>query len=185
VTSVFDVNDSFGVDLGADVIVPGCHQRKGDIGVQLGYGLGCPLNPLHLPGDGIAHIHKKFVFQGVELIFCPQDHIFQLLQPWSDITLRVGEGLLSGIVFRHHIFEGIGHLQIIAEYLVVFDLQIADACLFPLFGFQFRQPGFSFCFCLAEMVHIFIITIFDDAALLHGKRRFLHNGGFQKGIQIS
>ena len=46
--AVFNIDNSLCVDLRAYEIISGRYQSQGDISIQLGHCLGCPLDPLHL-----------------------------------------------------------------------------------------------------------------------------------------
>ena len=48
-------------------------------------------------------------------------------------------------MFRHLVFVGIGHIQIISEHLIEFDLQGFDSGSAPLPFFQLHQPLFAVC----------------------------------------
>ena len=127
-----DVNESFLVDGRTHIIFPLRHQGKGRVHVQSGDGPGRFLDPQHFPADLIPHVGKEIVFQRKQLILGTQDHVFQLLELRGNVAFRVGQRLLAHIVVRHQILIGIGHFQIIAEHLVVFDTEVLDAGALPL-----------------------------------------------------
>ena len=121
-TAVLDIDDALPVDLGPYIMVPLRHQSQCGKYIQLRDSPGRPLDPLHLPGNSIPDRAVQLIFQGIQLVLRPQDGILQIFELRRDIPLRVGKGLLAREIVRHHVLVGIGHLQIITEYLVVFDL---------------------------------------------------------------
>ena len=75
--SVFNVNDTSGIDFRTHIMVSGRHQSHGHISIQLGNGLSCPLNPFHLVCYQSTDFYKLIIFQSIKLILCSQNHIFQ------------------------------------------------------------------------------------------------------------
>ena len=168
-----NIDDALFIDLRPGVIIPLGRQRQRGKYIQRRHSPGRLLDPLHLGGHRLADFCIDLVLQRIKLIFRAQDHVFQFFEFRRDIALGVGKGLFSRIIIRHHIFIGIGHFQIVAEYFVVFDPQVLDARLFPLFILQLRQPVFAVGFGAPELIHLFIVPVPDDIAFFHGDGRIL------------
>ena len=120
-TTAPDIDHTSGIDRRAHIIVPAGYQRKGRKYIQSCHGTSRLLNALYLGSYFISDLGKQHVFQRIQLILCSQDHILQFFQLRCDITLRIGQGLFSCIVIRHHFLKRIGHFQIITKYFIVFD----------------------------------------------------------------
>ena len=69
--------------------------------------------------------------------------MLQILQLLSDVALAVDQRLLADIVVGYLIPEGVGYLDVIAEYLVIADLQGADAGLFLLLRLHLGQEALA------------------------------------------
>ena len=172
---ITNVDHALFIDLWPYIVVAFGNQCKRSYHIQLCNCLCCSLYPGQLCCDSISHLTVKLIFQCTEFILCSQNRIFQLFQFWNDITLRIGKGLLSCIIIRNQIFGRIGNFQIITEYFIITDTQVFNPGLFPFLGLQISKPVLSFGFCFSKTIHFFIITVFDDSAFFHGKRRFFLN----------
>ena len=179
-----DIDHAPGINRRAHIIVPAGYQRKGRKYIQPCHGAGRFLNAFYLGSHFVSDLGKKHVFQRIQLILCPEDHILQFFELRRNITLRIGQRLFSGIVIRHHFLKRIGYLQIIAEYFIIFDTQVTDTGFLPLLCLEIRQPVFSFRFGVAVIVHVLIVTVPDNTALLHGQRRIIHDGRCDQLTQI-
>ena len=93
---------------------------------------------------------------------------FQLLQFLRDVPLAGGEGLLADIGLRHKVFVGVTHLDEVAEHMVITDLQLGDAGLLPQAGFQLCQHALGVIADGAQLVHLGMVALGNDAAILEG-----------------
>ena len=97
-----------------------------------------------------------------------KDLAFQLLQLLCDVTLAGGEGLLADVGLRHKVLVGVAHLDEVAEHMVIADLQLGDASLLPQAGFQLRQNTLGVIADGAQLVHLGVVALGNNAAILEG-----------------
>ena len=145
-TAALNIQNTFFIDFWSCIIALLCHHSQRGKYIKTRYRFCRMLDPHHLIGNGISDLTENIIFQSRQLIFCTENRFLQFFQFRCDITLRIGQSLLSCIIFRHKIFVWIRHFQIITKYFIKFDPQIFDTCLFPFFLFDFCQPVFSLCF---------------------------------------
>ncbi len=103
-------------------------------------------------GKGRKHVQPRYCFRGL------------------------GERLLTDIIIRHHVTVRIRYFQVITEHLVEFDAQILNAGLLPFLCFQLHQPALALRLCLAQLVNLLVITLFEDTAVPDGNGRFFRDG---------
>ena len=72
----------------------------------------------------------------------------------------------------------------VVEQMINNDMFISNDTFLPLPGFQFHQPGFSFCLGLAELVNLFVISLLDHAAVPDGNGRIFFDGSVNQLINI-
>ena len=99
---------------------------------------------------------------------CAKDLAFQFLQLLRDVPLAGGKGLLADIGLRHKIFVGVAHLDEVAEHMIIPNFQFGDAGLLPQAGFQLRQHALGVIADGAQLVHLGMVALGDDAAILQG-----------------
>ena len=175
-SSAFNIDHTFGIDLRTHIIIFFCHIRKSSIYIQLCHRLGGLLDPKYLGRNVIPHLTEQFILQCGQLLLCSKDRLFQFFQLRSNIAFCIGQSLLADIILRHQILVGIRHFQIITEDLVELDLHVFDSGPLTLFGLYLGQPGFSFCLGSPVSIHILIVAIPDHISFPDGDRRFLLNG---------
>ena len=94
--------------------------------IQLGDGIGRPLDAVQLGADGLQQLGKKAVFQRDEALVGTEDLAFQLLKFLGDVALAAGERLLADVGLRHQIFVAVADLDEVTKDVVVADLQLGD-----------------------------------------------------------
>ena len=183
-TAALNVDNTFVIHLRTHKTAALRHKSKGSKHIYLSHGLCRPLNPKNLGCDCLPKLYKEAVFQGGKLFLRAQDGVLQLLKLRRNVALRIGQGLLAHIVIRHHILVGISHLQVIAEYLVEFDSQVLDACLFPLLCLHLCQPALALRLGLPIAVHVLVAAVPDNIAVPDGNRRVLPDGPGNHSLEI-
>ena len=178
------LDDAGLVHAGAAVVVLHRHGGKGAKRIQLGdKGRG----QLHT-GDGLrqpgAQGGEQLVLQRGVPVLGGEHVVLQILQLLGDVALAVDQRLLADIVGGHLILEGIGYLDIIAEYLVVADLQGADAGLFLFLRLHLRQKALAAVEDAAQAIHLRVEAVPDHLALPDGERRLVHQRLPDEGRQI-
>ena len=175
VTSLGDGQHIAVVHHGAAVVVFRSDLRQRRQYIQLGNGIGGALDTIQLGTDAFQQFVKQAAFQRDKTLVCAKDLAFQLLQLLCDVPLAGGEGLLADIGLRHKVLVGVAHLDEVAEHMVIADLQLWDACLLPQAGFQLCQHALGVVADGAQLVHLGMVTLGNDAAILEG-------GGARPGL---
>ena len=141
--AALNFNNAGLVHRGTAVVVFHRHGGKGAKRIQLGDKGRRQLDA----GDGRrqpgAQGGEQLVLQRGVAVLGGEDIVLQILQLLSDVALAVDQRLLADIVVGHLIPEGVGYLDIIAEYLVIADLQGADAGLFLLLRLHLGQEALA------------------------------------------
>ena len=75
---LLDVDHTLLVDLRTHIIIALGNQGKGSEHVKSRDGFCSILNALHLGCNRIPHLTVYFIFQGIELVLCSENHILQL-----------------------------------------------------------------------------------------------------------
>ena len=100
--------------------------------------------------------------------------MLQILQFLRDIAFAVHQRLLADVGVRHLILEGVGHLDIVPEHLVIADLQGADAGLFLFGGLHADDDTLAAVEDGAQAIHLAVEAVPDQLALPNGERRLIH-----------
>ena len=141
--AALNFNNAGLVHRGAAVVVFHRHGGKGTERIQLGDTGRRQLDA----GDGRrqpgAQGGEQLVLQRGVAVLGGEDIVLQILQLLSDIALAVDQRLLADIVVGYLIPEGVGYLDVIAEYLVIADLQGADAGFFLLLRLHLGQEALA------------------------------------------
>ena len=153
---------------GAAVVVFRSNLRQRSQHIQLSNGVSGALDAVQLGTDALQQLVKQAALQRDEPLVRAKDLAFQLLQLLRDVTLAGGEGLFTDVSLRHKVFVGVAHLDEVAEHMVITDLQLGDASLLPQTGFQLRQHALGVIADGAQLVHLGMVTLGDDAAILEG-----------------
>ena len=115
--------------------------------------------------------------------------MLQILQLLGDKPLAVGQGLLSHVVLGHQVIIAFGHLDVIAEHLIIAHLQALDAraLLFPaLQGGHHVRPVVD---DLPEVVHLPVVAPADKVPLPDGEGQavvvlIVPDGLLQQGLEV-
>ena len=100
--------------------------------------------------------------------------VFQLL---GDVPLAVHQCLLADVGLGHLVLEGVGYLDVVAEHLVVADLQGPDAGALLLLGLHLRDDALAALEDVPQSVHFPVKAVPDEAALPDGERGLVADGG--------
>ncbi len=101
-----------------------------------------------------------------------------------DVALGVLERLLARVVRRDARGVGVGDLDVIAEHLVVADLQTGDAGPQDLVGLEASDPVLAAGGDLVQFVEVGVVSPADDAALARAHRRIVDQGRLERFAQI-
>ena len=153
---------------GAAVVVLCRHLRQRRQHIQLGHGVGRPLDAVELTADLFQQLSKEPVLQCDKALVCAEDLVFQLLQLLRDVALAGGEGLFADVGLGDHLLIGVADLDEVTEDVVVADLQLGDARLLPQARLQLGEDAFGIITDGAQLIHLRVVALGDDAAVLQG-----------------
>ena len=173
-TAIVNLDHAAFVHGGAAVAVLHRRLRQGAQRVQLGDEGRRQLHPRHLGGDVGTQGGEQVVFQRRVPVGGGEHLVLQVLQLLGDEPLAVDQRLLADIVLRHLVAEGVGHLDIVPEHLVVAHPQGADAGLFLFTGLQLGDEALAAGQDAPQTVHLRVEAGSDHAALPNGERRLVH-----------
>ena len=176
--AAFNIDDAVFIDFWTDIVIPFSDIGQRSIDICLCQSLGGLLDPFNFAADLVADHGKQIVFQRKELFLRTENHIFQFFKFRGNIPLCIGHRLFPGPCFRHQIFIGVGHLQIVAENFIVFNAEIFNAGILPFGLFHLSQPLLALGFCMAVLVDRFMVSGFYNTTLFNRNRRFIFNGFF-------
>ncbi len=114
--------------------------------------------------DRFADLLEQGVFQLADLLLGPQHLLLVFLQLRRDEALGVGERLVADIVLRDVREVRLGDLDVVAEDLVVADLERADAGALPLALLDARDPALAFGADGAQFVKLGVMAFLDQPA---------------------
>ena len=174
VTPLADVERARQVHLGADVIVlhGGLSQRAQR--VEPRHGVRRRLHARDLVGDELAHLVEELVFQLRDALARRQERVLELLELVREIPLARHQRLLADIVLRQlGDARTVGNVDIIAENLVVADLELLCARALALALLEFGDGLRAVIAHVAQAVDLLAVAGAEDAALAHGKRRLV------------
>ena len=131
--SLLDIDHAAQIHLRAAVAPLGRGGGEGGQHVQPGHAGGGLLHRAHLGGGGVPQLPEQLVFQGGDPAPGGEDLVLQVLQLLGEEPLAVHQGLLADVVLRHQAVIALGHLDVVAEHLVIPHLQALDpgALLLP------------------------------------------------------
>ncbi len=174
--AVFDGYRIRGVDFRTDILP--AHRQGGETieHVQSSHATGARLHPLHI-GKGLlqqSSIQALLYLQ--DFLFRTQDFRLVFLQLFGNIAFRVGQGLLAYPFLRHLVLVRIGHLQIIAEHVVVPDFQRGNARPLRFRLLQTHEVILAGIGDGAQIIQLLVHTFPDKAAFgqQHGRIRAQH-----------
>ena len=176
VAALADLDDAGLVHVGAAVVVSHRHGGEGGQGIDLRHRRGGFLDAGGRVGDLLTQLREQLVFQGHHPLGGRQDLVLQILQLLGDEPLAVHQCLLADVCIRHLVLKGVADFNVIAEHLVVADLQGADAGGLFLLGLHLRDDALAALQDVPQAVHLFVKAVPDEAALPDGKRRLVADG---------
>ena len=191
VAALPDLDHAGLVHVRAAVSVARRHGGKGAQGVGLRHGGGGLLDAGGGGGDLLPQPGEELVLQRHHPLRGGEDLALQVLELLGDVPLRVGQGLFADVALRHLTPEGVGHLDIVPEDLVVADFQGADAGLLLLPGLHLRHDALAAFENVPQAVHLFVETVPDESALPDGEGGLVADGLRQppadvlQGVQLS
>ena len=127
--AVLDVDDAVRSHLRAHVVVGTGRLRKAREHIDERDLVRRLLNLRQMCFDGLADLCEEVVLDVDDLLLRAEDLRLELLEFLRDVALRIRERLLADVAVRHAVRAAVAHLDVVAEYLVVANLQRLDARL--------------------------------------------------------
>ena len=132
----------------------------------------------------LANPQENLVLQISRLITRLQHLPFNLSQLFRSIALRVFQGRLTEKMVRHIAQIGIGHMEIVAVFFVVINLEIVDTRRFTLLGLNLRNPTRSLTHDQAVLIQRFVKSRTDDVSICDGPLSFWVNSRADESMQF-
>ena len=107
------------------------------------------------------------LFDHQHLLLGPEDLLLVFLQFLGDVAFGIGEGLLADPALGNLVLMGVAHFDIVAEDVVVADLERRDARRLALALLDACQVILAVERNAAQVVQLGIHAVGDDAALLN------------------
>ena len=131
-TAVLDVDDAIRSHLRAHVVVGAGRLREAREHIDERDLVRRLLDFRQMRLDGLADLREEIVLDVDDLLLRAKDLRLELLELLRDVALRIRERLLADVAVRHAVRAAVAHLNVVAEDLVVTDLQRLDARLLLL-----------------------------------------------------
>ena len=182
--AIHDIDCPFFLHMWAAIIVFKRNLSKRTVNIQLRDQLCVLLQPFNAAGKRFTQFQKELILQGNQFFLRTDDRLLKLLEFRRDVTLRVGQSLLSLICIWHKALIGFRNVDIIPKHPVITDLQVLNARCRTLIRFHLRNPALTIACRLAQGIHFRIESITDHAAFLYADRRVFDDCVFQKCADI-
>ena len=183
-----DLEDRLGGDLGATVAVPGGQLGQSGQHVELGQDSARLDQARGFGRDPVAQGREQLVFELEGALLGPGDLVLVFLELGGDVALGVLDGLLADVVAGDAPALGLGlgvrDLDVVAEDLVVSDLEALDSGPANLVGLKLGDPRLTPLGVRTQLVELRVVAVADQAAFLDGQRRVVVEGRFDLGPDL-
>ena len=149
---------------------------QGGEGIQGAHGGGGFLDGRRLFNHAPANVLEEGLLQRHGTFVGSQNLVLILLQLRRDEPLGVDQGLFANVGLWHVLQLPLGHFDIVAEDLVVTDLQVSDTAAFLFGGLVFGQPFSPLFGRHAQVIQLLVVTAPYHATVLQADRRFIGDG---------
>ena len=153
------------------VVVLTRHVGKGQEAVQPGNLVGIGLYGRNELTDALHQLGIELCLQHQYLVLGSQYFFFVFLQFLRDVTLGVSQRLLAYPLLGHLVLVGIAHLDVIAEDVVVANLQAGDAGQVTFALLNLQQVVLARVGNLAQLIEFGTDATLNDTALVDQQRR--------------
>ena len=143
--------------------------------VHTGDEIGIDLNLRDILLHGSNQLIEKSCLQNQDLLIGTENLLLVFLEFLGNISLGLRQRLLADPLLRHLVLEGISHLQIISEYIIISYLQTADARLLDLPLLNLQKIILAMTADGAQIVEFCVIAIGYHIALVDKLRRIRLN----------
>ncbi len=182
--AVLDVDDAVRPHRGAHVVVGAGRLREAREHIDERDLMRRLLDLRQVRLDFFAHIGEEIVLDVDDLLLRAEDLRLEFLELLRDVALSIRERLLADVAVRHAVRTAVAHLDVVAEDLVVADLQRLDARLLLLALLNLLQHRLAVVRDAAVLVELLVVARLDDAALAQADARVLDNRALQEVDEI-
>ena len=155
------------VDHRAHVVVVFGHLGKAHKAVELGDEVGVDL----YLGDELLHgrdeLGEELLLEGENLLVGTQNLLLVLLELLGNVALCLCQRLLAHPLGRHAVLEGVAHLEVVAEHIVVAHLERGDARLLNLALLNLHEILLAVVRYVAQVVELGAVASGYHVALGH------------------
>ena len=134
-----DIDDEAIIDDGAGVALCDRYLGERTEAVQLGDDAGILLQWADEAREAYKKLAIKTSFEAGDTLFGAEDLLLVLLELGEDVALGIGERLLACPVFGHLIIVGGAHLDVVAEDIIIGDLERGDARTLALAALELQE----------------------------------------------
>ena len=132
----------------------------------------------------LPDLAEKPVLELGDLLLGGQHLFLVLLELGREEPLRAHQGLLADVIGRDEVEVRLGHLDVVAEDLVITDLERVDARPFPLPLLEAGDEGFAGAADRPQLVELGVEAVLDDSALGEEKGRLVEDGPVDESRDI-
>lgn len=176
VAAFLDEEDAVGGDFGADVTAEAGIFGEGGEGIELGEDAGGGLEGGDAGEDLFPELLEEGVLEFEGAFLGTEDSALHFLEGGGDIAFAAGDGLFADVVGGDFVEVGAGDFEVIAEDGIEADFQGGDAGALDFLLLEAGDPVVAFASRLAEGIEFRVVTVTDEAALLEGEGRVVHQG---------
>ena len=144
-SAVFDGNHTVRRDFRTDIVVAHGGNRQRQQRVERLEAHRRLLDARNLRRQEVADLDEESLLQADGLLLRAQNGFLDLVQLRRHVALAVGQRLLAGIAVRHLIVVRLGDLDVVAEDLVVLNLEVLDLGQLAFLRLQVGNPLLTMC----------------------------------------
>ena len=137
-----------------------------------------------MPADLLADAEEQVVLDVARAVLRREHARLVLLQLRRDVALGVLQRLLAHVVGGDFLLVRVRDLDVIAEDLVVADLERGDFRALDLARLEARDPALAVALDRAQLVEFGGIAFADEAAFLQEHRRVGGDGGADERARL-
>ena len=163
-TPLLDQQPGSVVHHGPDVAALRRQGGEGDEHVEFGESLGSLLQQRYLVRDLIPQGGEDLVFEIDGPLPGVENFVLVFLELGSDVAFAVLQGLLADVVFGDVVLVRVGDLEVVAEDLVVADLQVGDRGAVDLFLLVAGEPLAALGAHHPQLIELLAVPFPDHAA---------------------
>ena len=184
VTTLTDVDDKAVVHIRTYIAVLCSDHGKGEQAIELRQYASIELQLRHPFAEGEHQFLINAVLNDLDAFFRGLYLLFVLLELVGDVTFGIDECLLADPLRRYLFLVGVTHLEVIAEDVVITDLQARDARRFYLALLNVQKVVLAIRLDSAQFVQFGVHAASDDVRASLCQWRVRNNLPFDTGAHL-